>query len=249
MPDPAIHVLNLERSSERWRLSRDAFADAGFMATRLPAVDGSALSRGARLAAHDPAAPTDHFAPLSDSEIGCALSHRAAWRALLDSGAPMAAVFEDDVVPAAGFAEVFRALAADPAPAWHVAKLDARRNARGPAVADLPAGRRLYAPRPASLRAGAYLVTRAGAALLDAGVFPLRRPIDVELQFGFAFGLVLREARPRIVEWSAEAARSTIQGAGKPRGLARLVREARRTAFRLRLAALAEIAARKERAP
>ena len=80
------------------------------LAARLPqsrtvaAVDGRALSPAARSAACVPHLhrPTYPFAPLP-GEIGCFLSHRACWQALVDSDAEAAFIAEDDVRPAPGF--------------------------------------------------------------------------------------------------------------------------------------------------
>ena len=66
----------------------------------IDAVDGAALDEGTLRAVyqpHDLLEPRYPFA-ISRGEIGCFLSHRKAWQAIIDSGADAGLVFEDDVV-------------------------------------------------------------------------------------------------------------------------------------------------------
>ncbi len=73
----------------------DQFAQAGIAFEFLLAVDGRDLAPG-------PVA-VPGGAPLQPGERGCALSHLAAWRRLLQSDAPGAFVFEDDAEARPGF--------------------------------------------------------------------------------------------------------------------------------------------------
>ncbi|MEZ5755967.1 MAG: glycosyltransferase family 25 protein [Paracoccaceae bacterium] len=66
----------------------------------IDAVDGATLDEAVVRAVyqpHDLLAPRYPFA-ISRGEIGCFLSHRKAWQAILDNGADAGLVFEDDVV-------------------------------------------------------------------------------------------------------------------------------------------------------
>lgn len=63
--------------------------------TRLAATDGRSLSEE-RIAALS-AFPAPFSREVTAAETGCYLSHIRAWKALLESDAPFAAVFEDDI--------------------------------------------------------------------------------------------------------------------------------------------------------
>ncbi|MCV0352546.1 MAG: glycosyltransferase family 25 protein [Nitratireductor sp.] len=82
-----IYVINLDRAHERMEQMRSQLDDLGLPFQRISAVDGSTIDRA-------------HF-PLSqrlDGEIGCSLSHCAAWQELLNSSDQYALVLEDDAV-------------------------------------------------------------------------------------------------------------------------------------------------------
>ena len=68
-------------------------------AVRLPAVDGASLSHSARRAAvarfHALLARGRLYTP---GQIGCTLSHQAAYRRMIDENLPAALIFEDDVL-------------------------------------------------------------------------------------------------------------------------------------------------------
>jgi GR25 family glycosyltransferase involved in LPS biosynthesis len=66
----------------------------------LDAVDGAKLSEAEIAAVY---APQGLFLPhypfeISKGEVGCFLSHRKAWKAIVDSGADAGLIFEDDAV-------------------------------------------------------------------------------------------------------------------------------------------------------
>ncbi len=70
----------------------------GIRAERLEAVDGRDLTDQERGLVNRAKRNLHSPHPLSDNEIACYLSHVAAIQALLASGEPMAAIFEDDAL-------------------------------------------------------------------------------------------------------------------------------------------------------
>lgn len=66
----------------------------------IDAVDGATLDEAAVRAVYQPHDLLEPRYPfeISRGEIGCFLSHRKAWQAIVDSGADAGLVFEDDVV-------------------------------------------------------------------------------------------------------------------------------------------------------
>ena len=66
----------------------------GLALGRIAAVDGSVP----QVAAAAAALPPGRYGRMSAGAYGCFLSHRAAWQAILDSGAPWGLVLEDDLL-------------------------------------------------------------------------------------------------------------------------------------------------------
>jgi hypothetical protein len=83
-----VHLINLDRSPERLATMRQALAERGVGFERLAAIDGRTLAAEA-LARHP---------DISAGEIGCLLSHRAAWKLIADGDDPFGTVLEDDVL-------------------------------------------------------------------------------------------------------------------------------------------------------
>jgi glycosyl transferase family 25 len=81
-----IFLINLDRSPDRLAFMTAQLEVLGLQAERLPAVDGNNVD------------PSPHSSSgLRPGEIGCFLSHRAAWQRLVASGDTFALVLEDDV--------------------------------------------------------------------------------------------------------------------------------------------------------
>ena len=196
-------VINLARRKDR--LARMRELRLPFDWQRLEAIDGRTLS-WAKLQsdgllhadavkeakwAEARAVPTicmrtNSFSPhLTLGGVGTALSHRKAWHELLASPAATeyALIMEDDVCAVAADLEVqLRRLLAQLPSTWHVIFLGYHESS-GRLLAASHRPRHMELPRgPAVTGLFGYLVHRRGAhALLqpEAGIFPLRRQVDV----------------------------------------------------------------------
>ena len=97
-------LINLDRHPDRLAAAQTRLSQVGVEAVRMPAVDGSSLSPAARRAAvarfHALLARGRLYTP---GQIGCALSHHAVYRRMIDENMPTALVFEDDVLLTPGF--------------------------------------------------------------------------------------------------------------------------------------------------
>lgn len=94
-----VFVINLDQDSDRLEVVRRQFERIGVAFERLPAVYGKSLSCQAKRHA------LSRFRwwcavgrPTTDGELGCALSHAAFYRKVVDEDLPIACVVEDDVV-------------------------------------------------------------------------------------------------------------------------------------------------------
>ena len=232
-----VYVINLKRSADRRAFMQAALAQAGLAGEFVMAVDGRACKRGGALSA---------------AETALILSHRKVWRRFLRGQAEFAVVLEDDAHLGAGFAEL---LAADwRGCAFDAAKLETLFHPTWFARKGVPMDdRRLHRLGAEHLGAAGYLVSRAGARKMLALTRALDRPVDHAL-FGRAtiFGrrldvlqLVRRRragqypprssARRELSTTLHETDRARLAEAArraKPRGLARLAREAARLSSR-----------------
>lgn len=144
------------------------------------AVDGRALVGSPLATGAERLSPRYPF-PLTDAEIGCFLSHRRAWQALVDSGADQALIFEDDALVGPAFRASLDRLFARPG-AWSYVQLHSHR----PPEAGAPfLGRRRL---PQVEMVGQVVRRRAALALLAASQ-RFDRPVDSFLQLTWLTGV------------------------------------------------------------
>lgn len=236
---PKAFIIHLERATGR-RPSVEALrAHLPIESEVLPAVDGRLLPPEAVKAAYvrDRFSPRYPFA-LGLPEIGAFLSHRAAWRRIVDDGHDFAFVFEDDA-------------AIDPA--LFAALLDFAIAERGrwdyvllPAAGLEPAGDvvarqgkfALLRPLAPPLRAIGQIVSRAAAERLLALTEPFDRPVDTFLQMVWVTGETLLALTPTpIRDVSRETGGTTVQRR-RTGLLRRLHHEAMRPVYRAKVLAL-----------
>jgi glycosyl transferase, family 25 len=89
------YLINLDRRPDRLAAMQAEARKRGLSFTRIAALDGG--SPASEALAQRWFAPAGPLGPLSLHEKCCALSHRIAWSALVDSGEDHAVVMEDDV--------------------------------------------------------------------------------------------------------------------------------------------------------
>ena len=170
------YLINLDRSPERLAHFTEQARRAGLDFDRISAVDGRTLDETQR---SDVVSRHFEFQPLNPGEIGIFLSQRSSWQRLLDSGEPMAAVFEDDVVLAARAGDLLQRIEAG---GWRgdIIKLETtcRQVVLGDACCRLT-DQHLLSPL-CSWHGGAagYVITRAAARRLLQATWPLADPVD-----------------------------------------------------------------------
>jgi glycosyl transferase family 25 len=100
-----VFLINLDRRRDRLAAMTAQLARLGIAAKRIPAIDAEAASSEwlqQFFSAHGP------LGAIPKGDQCCSLSHRRAWAAFLNSGAPYAAVLEDDVVLDASASRLFK---------------------------------------------------------------------------------------------------------------------------------------------
>ncbi len=97
MSGPKAFILHLERASSRAATVQSLRASMAIESEVLAAVDGARLTQQEvdQAYARRRFRPTYPF-PLTRTEVGVFLSHRLAWRRILDDALDFAFIFEDD---------------------------------------------------------------------------------------------------------------------------------------------------------
>ncbi|AKI02420.1 glycosyltransferase involved in LPS biosynthesis [Hoeflea sp. IMCC20628] len=233
-------IIHLARAEARRPQVDHLLAACPVPARIVDAVDGRALpvqeidTVYTRKSLHAPSYPFD----MTVGEVGCFLSHRKAWQAILDAGLDVGLVIEDDVeMDAAEFARALELARAHVA-SHGIVQFQVRQIAEpGPVIAsagDIVLTRPVIIP----LRASCTLYSRAALELLLAQTTRFDRPIDGHVQLHWVTGL-----RPLIVipsgvrDKGATIGGTTIQARNVPL-LRRIRRELLRPIYRYRIAAL-----------
>lgn len=212
-------VLHLARAQARRAQVQRMVQACPWPVQVLEAVDGRAMSQEAQRAvlATEPLYPPRYPFPLNPGEIGCFLSHRAAWTHLLAQGLEVALILEDDVALDRETLSRVLPLALEAAQQGAYVQLQVR-PAKAPYEV-LMAGQdgRVIRCQPAMLRTSAQVVSRATAQKLLARTQRLDRPIDALLQLTWETGVPVCMVEPSGVRDAAGVAGgSTIQPIRKP---------------------------------
>ncbi|UUP16292.1 glycosyltransferase family 25 protein [Nitratireductor thuwali] len=156
MTQPKIYYINLDRSPDRRQFMNDQFHAFGLPAERIPAVDGEHIDLGSH--------PESGLSP---GEIGCFLSHRAAWKKLVESSDPNAIIFEDDAHLSPDLPRLLADMSWLPADAM-IVKLDTNLVpvVLDPARHEVRPSRSLRRLRTAHMGASGYILSRDAANVL-----------------------------------------------------------------------------------
>jgi glycosyl transferase family 25 len=191
-------IIHLPRALGRQAQVAHLSEAAPYGAEVLDAVEGAALSDEEREEAysgtkiHRPKYP---FA-LNAGEIGCFLSHRAAWQKIVDEGLDAALILEDDVqIEDEVFANSLT-LAEAHIENFGYIQFQVRPIKGAFRVLAEDGGRKLVTPTITPLRTSAQLVSAKAAAHLLQITARFDRPIDTFLQMHWITGIPLACALP-----------------------------------------------------
>lgn len=190
-------VINLAANTARMKNSSAALIARGIPFERLDAVDGRNISDDDIEKVYDANSNRRHARhPLVRPEIGCYLSHIAAWRRIAEGAALGGFIFEDDFEAGNDLAVVLEQLTTDDVGDWDMVKLFSldrsprilRRRSLGPK-------HELAIPYRVPTCLIGYALTRQAAQQLVQRAIPFFRPVDEDQKFfwetGLRVGLVL----------------------------------------------------------
>ena len=189
-------ILHLERASSRAATVQSLRAGMAIESEVLAAVDGARLSQQEvdQAYARRRFRPTYPF-PLTRTEVGVFLSHRFAWRRILDDALDFAFIFEDDAeIDPSSFATLLEFVTFE-RQAWDYVLLPAQPIRNGTPVASR-GGLTLMRPDAPPLRAIAQIVSLAAAKRLLDRTLPFDRPVDTMLQMTWLTGQPVLVASP-----------------------------------------------------
>lgn len=237
-----IFIINLASAHDRWeRIAEHLRAIGETQFRRLEAVDGRRFTDAEVSARVDrPFFERWYGRPPSAGEVGCTLSHLAAYEMLLEGEAPFALVLEDDaefsreVSSVVNHDELRSWLAEDVPRILLLTQVD-RYLARP--IRQMEDGPRIAVVRNAWLAHG-YVINRAGARLLRRKQSPVRFLVDDWMDLNMLWGVDVRCFLPPPIRLHQSARNSSLddgreglRAAAKPRSIKRAVlRFCRRTA-------------------
>ena len=212
MSGPKAFILHLERANARAASVQALRASMAIESEVLAAVDGARLSPQEvdQAYARRRFRPTYPF-PLTRTEVGVFLSHRAAWRRILDDGLDFAFIFEDDAeIEPSQFAALVEFVTLE-RPAWDYVLMPAQPIRNGVVVTSR-GNFKLLRPDAPPLRAIAQIVSLTAAKRLLDRTLPFDRPIDTLMQMTWVTGQPALVASPSPVrDVSRETGGSTVQ--------------------------------------
>ena len=181
-------VIHLSRATARRPVAEALRAACGLPCALIEATDGAALPAEEQASAYRPGLLSPRYPfPLRPAEIGCFLSHRAAWQRLVESEADALALFEDDMVLDPALFAPALTLAKRHVAALGYVQFQTRPVSGEVIESEGPA--HLYHPRLTPLRASGQLIHRDCARQLLELTAPFDRPIDTFVQMHWHTGI------------------------------------------------------------
>lgn len=213
MAPPNVFVINLPAQVDRRALMLAQLKAAGIDAEIIEAVDGNALSAKRIASVYDAAASKATCGrELARGEIGCALSHQAIYRRVIERELPWAVVIEDDTLLGRDFRPVLGAI---------VASLDAQLSTvylfshvdryTNWGRQKLAPGRR-WLVTPVRAHGGhCYLITNAAAHALLRANEPIHFPVDYWMTYRAQGAVKLRAIVPYCAGYAPSEQDSVIR--------------------------------------
>lgn len=231
----------MERATERLAHARETLTQLPLPAEILPAIDGRAMSRDEIEAVyhrglHRPNYPFE----LDAGNIGCFLSHRAAWHQIVERNLDAALVLEDDAHVDQPLLRRAVEFSAANCPSGAYLQFPVRRLPVDSKMISEGDGVRIVCPRVTPLRTSGQWVTRGAAEQLLSVTQFLDRPIDTTLQMRWMTGVCMLAIEPSGISDRTVALGGSVIGAGKDRSLTvqKLMRQVNRARYRWKVARL-----------
>ncbi len=187
-----VFLINLDKNPDRLAAADAQLKRLGVEYERFPAVYGKALPEEEKRRA------VNRFRwwcavgrTIRDGEIGCALSHYAIYRRMVEERIPMACVLEDDVLLEDAFPDQLRRVEAWVRPGEPQVVLLSNHTGK-----NVERAQGIY-PTQSDIRTEGYVLTRTAAIALLKANLPLKVPCDFWGRWVSMHILALYHAHPR----------------------------------------------------
>jgi glycosyl transferase family 25 len=185
------YVINLADNTARLAAVTKIMNAQGITFERVEGVNGWAMAEGEISSVYDAARNAkDGRHPLVPAEIGCYLSHIAAWQRIANGEAAGGFIFEDDFDATPQLGRVLDALSTDASGDWDMTKLfTLDEHVTLCAAQPLLDGVKIGIPYRVPTCLTGYALTKSAAARLVARALPFFRPVDEDQKFVWETGL------------------------------------------------------------
>jgi len=207
-----VFVINLDRSSDRWRFMREQADALSLDIERISAIDGLAVPEAMRWEFLGPAGAI--HSKLSEGEVGCYAAHLVVHQRIIDADLPHALILEDDSILPNDISQIAGEAVAFCPMNWDIIHLSSVFKERKVIpVSALGAGRHVVRHTRLPANTWGYLVSQAGARKLREPGLRVR-PIDMEFRYAWMRGLEIYGVSPAPVR-NQEQFATTIDSDGR----------------------------------
>jgi len=197
-----ILLINSSTARSRLEQMRHQFSQQGMSYTRVEGLVASQVNEDMYHNSVDiERNHRDYFHNLSARDVATYMGHRTAWQELLDSGADYAIIVEDDVVLSDSFNQLPRRISELSIP-WNMIKLAEPYKPERSAVQDRVGAATMVRYQVVPRGCCAYVLTREAAVGLLERTQTFYRPLDVDFQWWWEFGLNVLGLKPYPVKLS-----------------------------------------------
>lgn len=211
------YVINLADNTVRMENARAQLCAQDLPFQRIDAVNGWQLPEAEIARVYDAEANSARARhDLVPAEIGCYLSHIAAWRAIAGGDAEGGFIFEDDFDADDSLADVLGALTEDGGRDWDMVKLFTfDPEAHVVATRELTPAIRLVVPFRVPTCLIGYGLTREAAGRLAARAVPFFRPVDEDQKYFWETGLRVALTLPAPIKVGDQQAETGTIGSAR----------------------------------
>lgn len=195
-----IFVINLDERPDKFKNAEDQLIAQNFKCERISAIRGSNLTKVHIQQAYDEAANKKHYMKtMSVGEIGCYLSHRAAWQKIVNENLDYAIILEDDCKLEDNFKKLPTLI--EQLSGWDYIKLTGPRGRKKiQDTATLSDGFSIAHYNKVPISTPGQVVSLKGAQTLLANSQPFFRPVDVDLQQYWEKHIDIIGIEPKLVD-------------------------------------------------
>ena len=179
-----IFVINLDGSEDRLNNINSQCLNLNLTFERISAVRGSDLSVEDKNQCYSiEKNKKKYYKLLSDAEIGCSLSHISSWQKIIDDNLDFALVLEDDAILEKSIVDYINQIKTLDIESWDYIKLSHGRKIKKTIdTLFFSNGLSLNTCEKLPSTTTGQFISHLGAKKLLKHVFPICRPIDIDIQ-------------------------------------------------------------------